>query len=531
MFRLLQIFGRGGKARADNQRVQLMVEQLEDRLVQSATALPAALPAPATPLYASSAVPLFTNPVYTTTTVYDPAQIRTAYGFNREALDGTGQTIAIVVAYDEPTIQSDLKMFDQLYSLKDAPQLNVFKQGSDGFFYEPGQMPSNVSPPSQDDKWVLEAAADVEWAHAIAPGANIDLVEAQDGSAANLFASANSAVNFAKTLPGVTVVSMSWGFSEFEGENTFDSTFSAPGVTFVSGAGDHGGEVDYPAACPNVLSVGGTELTLDANNKYASETAWSSSGGGVSQFEHAPSWQNAVQTYGMRTEPDVSYNASDNTRIQVYCQARAGFWTSPGFAFDGVSGGVPQWAGLIALVNQGRAHAGHQPLNNAVRDLYSIPSRDFHDVVDGFSSTPVPWGYVIDHWAHDGYDLVTGLGTPKAPRVINALIHAEPILRAGTVKIVSTPTTIVSSTTVLTAQDNGPLQTATPLTVAAVFPAEDISEAQGIYRNAFAKTGAALSLFRNGKSEHQHDLAMRAHSAIFAAGDMDWLDAWTWKRI
>jgi hypothetical protein len=411
---------------AVTRRAHLNLDKLEDRLVPSATptfvpldkvALPTTGPEQAVHASAdaTSNNPLFTLPWFTTDTVYSPNQIRTAYGFSNTKLDGKGQTIAIVVAYDETTIQSDLQTFDRLYSLKDAPALNVYKQWSDGAFLPAGTSDPYASAPSEDDDWAREAAMDVEWAHAIAQGATIDLVEAHDST------SLYTAVNFAKALPGVTVVSMSWGHSDYSGEATNDGVFTQPGVTFISGTGDSAGTVDYPSSSPNVLAVGGTTLTLGNNNRYGSETAWSDGGGGVSAYETVPAYQTHVHTYANRTVPDVAYNASSDTRYQVYCEAASGFWTSPGFAMYGVSAGVPQWAGLIALVNQNRANTGRAPLNNAIQDLYKLPAGDFHDIVDGNNS----------HWAHAGYDLATGLGTPKATAIIAGLLKAEPTIKVS----------------------------------------------------------------------------------------------------
>jgi subtilase family serine protease len=132
-------------------------------------------------------------------TGYTPAQIRHAYGFdqvwfNGVAGDGTGQTIAIVDAYDDPNVASDLHQFDAAFGLPDPSLTKVNEYG--GF-----------APPAANATWAVEIALDVEWAHAIAPGARILLVEANSNSNADLFA----AVTYAAEQPGVSVVSMSWG--------------------------------------------------------------------------------------------------------------------------------------------------------------------------------------------------------------------------------------------------------------------------------------------------------------------------------
>lgn len=143
---------------------------------------------------------------------------------------------------------------------------------------------------------------DVEWAHAIAPGANILVVEAapsysQTQELQNLL----NAVNTARNSAGVVAVSMSWGFNEMQNESSYDSYFTTPsghqGITFVAASGDSG-VVEYPSASPNVLAVGGTTLNLTSVGAYGSESSWISSGGGYSQFEQEPSYQGTVQTSG-----------------------------------------------------------------------------------------------------------------------------------------------------------------------------------------------------------------------------------------
>ena len=152
----------------------------------------------------------------------------------------------------------------------------------------------------------VETALDVEWAHAIAPAANIVLVEAQP-DLNDLF----SAVSFASQLPGVSVVSMSWGTGEFSGETAYDSVFTTPaghnGVTFVASSGDSG-TTEYPSASPNVLSVGGTTLNVTSQGNYVSETGWSGSGTGYSPYESAA--ELAIdRAQRQRTENHVSHDA------------------------------------------------------------------------------------------------------------------------------------------------------------------------------------------------------------------------------
>src|SRR5205085_1168560 len=125
-----------------------------------------------------------------------------------------------------------------------------------------------------------------------------------------------TAVDYARNASGVVSVSMSWGSGEFSSEISLDSHFTTPGghsgVTFLTSSGDTGAPASYPASSPNVVSVGGTTLTLDASGNWQSETGWSGSGGGVSSFEAQPSWQNGIVTQSStnRANPDVAYDSN-----------------------------------------------------------------------------------------------------------------------------------------------------------------------------------------------------------------------------
>ncbi len=394
-------------ARHPAPRLRLHLEELESR----------ALPSVALPNFTFT--PLATN----ATAPYTPAQIRTAYGFSKLSYDGTGQTIAVVDAYDDPNIAADLRVFDQTFGLSAPP--SFVKATPEGM-------------PTSNPDWAGEISLDVEWAHAIAPKAKILLVEAASSSVTDLI----HAVNYARAQPGVAVVSMSWGSSEWSGETAYDSTFTTPsghtGVAFVASTGDDGAGVEWPAASPNVLAVGGTSLTITSAGAYVGETAWSDGGGGESAFEAEPSFQDAAQPFGKRTTPDVAYDADPNTGIYVYDS----FPNSSGYAgwfdYGGTSAGAPQWAALIALADQGRAAAGLGALTNAAAAIYSLPAADFHDITSGGN------GYSALY----GYDLATGLGSPRADLVIADLVKYGAVSNNHT----TTTTTAKSSTATKSAQ-------------------------------------------------------------------------------
>src|SRR5437762_6501685 len=207
------------------------------------------------------------SPLATNSTVVGltPSQVKKAYGFDLLSGDGSGQTIAIVDAYNDPNISSDLKNFSKQFSLAN-PNLSVVNQTGASTL------------PKSDGGWAQEISLDVEWAHAIAPKAKILLVEAKSASLTDLL----SAVDYARHATGVSVVSMSWGTNEFMSEGNYNSYFTTPaghqGVTFVASSGDQGSWLgaSWPAVSSNVLSVGGTTLNIsDSTGTYAGETGWS----------------------------------------------------------------------------------------------------------------------------------------------------------------------------------------------------------------------------------------------------------------
>jgi hypothetical protein len=336
--------------------------------------------------------------------VYNPAQISHAYAFDQVTLadgstgDGTGQTIAIVDAYNAPNIVQDLHVFDQQWGLPD-PNLTV-------------ATPQGL--PAYNSGWALESTLDVEWAHAMAPGANIVLVEALTSSYGYML----PAVDYAATQTGAAVVSMSWGSGEFSAETSsfYDGHFAGyTNLAFVAASGDSGAPPIWPSVSPNVVSVGGTSLFLDGQGNIINETGWSGSGGGISRFESQPAYQNGVVTQSStnRTSPDVAYNANPNTG--VYVRFNNGW-----YQVGGTSAGAPQWAALLAIADQGRAVVGSNPLGsqdtlNALYSLYNSP--DFNDITVG-TSTGNP-----HYSAGVGYDLVTGMGSPNANLLINDLTN------------------------------------------------------------------------------------------------------------
>jgi subtilase family serine protease len=394
------------------------------------------------------------------TSGYAPAQITSAYGLNAITFtsssgttvkgNGAGETIALIEMYHDPNIQSDLNTFDAKYGLPNTTLTVVNQAGS-----------------QTDSGWAEEESMDVEWGHAIAPGANILVVEAAPSySGTQELQNLLNAVNAARNTPGVVAVSMSWGFNEMPNESSYDSYFTTPaghsGITFIASSGDSG-MVEYPSASPNVLSVGGTTLNQSSSGTYGSEAAWYSSGGGYSMFEREPSYQRSVQQTGQRCTPDVAFDADPNTGVEVYSTppgSSQGSWQVVG----GTSLGAPSWAGIIAIVDQGRALAGKGSLDGPSQTLpalYAAPSTTFHAVsasssggfffggfggFGGFSySFGFGFGFAFGFGPGSGSsggttigataNTETGLGTPNGSALINDLVSSTlttPLTTSGT---------------------------------------------------------------------------------------------------
>jgi hypothetical protein len=380
------------------------------------------------------------------TIAYTPAQIRASYGISSLSLDGKGQTIAIVAAYDDPSIIASVDAFDNQFGITSSGPSLYRQYGPASTFLtvlnqsgQPTSLPSSDPSGAGADNWEVEEALDVEWVHAVAPGAQIILVEANSQSLSDLMASVATAAG----QHGVSVVSMSWGFPEGESvfaadEASYDSTFNVPGVTFVASTGDYGAaDPEYPAFSPNVVAVGGTTLNLNADNSYNSETGWgynSSSagtfiggGGGISMYESEPAYEQGVQSTGSRTTPDVSLVADPNTGAWIADTYNLNTG-NPFEVIGGTSLSAPAWAGLLALVGQGRAAAGESSLDSSSptgtqQALYGLPQSDYNVITSGFN------GYT----AEAGYNLVTGLGTPIANSLVSDLVayHGPGTVYAG----------------------------------------------------------------------------------------------------
>ncbi|MBV8609713.1 MAG: S8 family serine peptidase, partial [Singulisphaera sp.] len=224
-------------------------------------------------------------------------------------------------------------------------------------------------------------------------------------------------------------------------EQAYDHDFAQPAngqhVAFVAAAGDYGsGDTDYPSLSPEVLSVGGTTLTLGPNNSYGSEVVWNqlgqygdpqfgATGGTVSLYEPIPSYQvgrvNGISATH-RVAVDVSFDAG--TGVSVYDSTDDP--SAPWNAAVGTSIGAPMWAGIVATLDQALVAQGGLALTSDQlhADLYSLEGTTaFHDITQGNNGT---------YSAMPGYDIPTGLGTPNVANLVHdvapaASSSAEPV--------------------------------------------------------------------------------------------------------
>ena len=299
---------------------------------------------------------------------------------------GGARAIAIVDAYDYPTAFSDLQIFSAQFGLP-APTTANFQ-----VVYATG------TPPKADSGWGLEAALDIEWAHAMAPHAKIYLVEAASNSYADLLSAVNVASNYVAQAGGGEV-SMSWGGSEFSFERFYDGYFTKTGVVYFAAAGDSAGTI-WPSTSPNVVSAGGTTNSRDASGNLQAQLAWSSTGGGPSRYESRPSYQSAIsQVVGnKRGTPDVAADADPNTGVWVSNVPDCNGWCIVG----GTSVAAPVWSGIVNAA--GRFSSSSQV---ELSTIYSNLGKaaDFTDITQG--SCGPHQGYVTG----TGWDFCTGAGS------------------------------------------------------------------------------------------------------------------------
>jgi subtilase family serine protease len=317
---------------------------------------------------------------------YVPADLQSAYNLP-SSTSGSGQTVAIVDAYDDPNAEADLGVYRSQFGLAPCTTAN-------GCFRKVDQN-GGTSYPRSNGGWSQEISLDLDMVSAICPNCHILLVESTTNSLTNLGTAENEAAKL-----GATEISNSYGGNESSSDTNYDSTYyHHPGIAITASSGDNGYGVEYPAASQYVTAVGGTHLVRASNTRGWSETAWNGAGSGCSAYDPKPSWQ-TDSGCSRRTVADVSAVADPNTGVAVYdsyaYQGRSGW-----LVFGGTSVASPIVASVYALAgNAASVTYGSYP--------YSHTS-SLNDVTSGSNGS---CGTYLCN-AGTGYDGPTGLGTPN----------------------------------------------------------------------------------------------------------------------
>jgi subtilase family serine protease len=316
---------------------------------------------------------------------YSPSQLQNAYSLP-SATAGSGQTVAVVDAYDDPNAELDLAVYRALFGLPACTTAN-------GCFKKVDQN-GGTNYPLANSSWAEEISLDLDMVSAICPNCNILLVEASSASFTNLGTAVDTAVNL-----GANVISNSYAGSEFSGETAYASYYDHPGTVITASAGDYGYGVRVPAAFNTVVAVGGTTLSPADNDRGWTETAWSSGGSGCSVYIPKPSWQ-SDSGCSTRTVADVAAVADPTTGVSIYdTLGGVGGWLVMG----GTSAASPIIAAVYAL-------AGNTSSIDAASSLYSNADQ-LYDITSG-SNGSCDGSYLCTAGA--GYDGPTGMGTPNS---------------------------------------------------------------------------------------------------------------------
>ncbi len=320
---------------------------------------------------------------------YGPSDLDSAY--NVPTTLGSGKTVAIVDAYNDPNAASDLSTYRSNFGLPACTTGN-------GCFTKVNQSGAASPLPAANAGWSSEIMLDLEMVSAICPNCHILLVEASSPTTANLGTAVNTAVS-----KGAVAVSNSYGGSESSSDTSYDNSYyKHPGVAIVASSGDSGYGVEYPAASTYVTAVGGTKLTRTSNSRGWTEAVWSTSstegaGSGCSAYDPKPSFQTDTGC-ARRTVADVSAVADPATGVAVYDSYGSGGWT----VFGGTSVASPIIGAMYALANS--------PAPSAYPNSYPYADPGaLYDVTTGHTATCSP-AYLCT--GEVGYDGPTGLGTP-----------------------------------------------------------------------------------------------------------------------
>ena len=341
---------------------------------------------------------------------YGPSQFQAAYNLAAaSAADGSGTTVALVDAYNDPTAASDLAEY------RSAAGLPALTSGQFTVYNQEGETSPLPAEAPADDDWTLEESLDVDMVSAICPLCKIDLVEANNDTGDGLYIAEQTAA----TTLGAKYISNSWGGSETSSDTTYDSEyFGVSGVVYTASAGDsaYSGGVIYPATSPHVVAVGGTTLDTSSNSRGWTESVWDTSstegtGSGCSAYEPQPAWQTSISILkaacSNRVDNDVAADADPNTGAAIYDTSNGnGGWNEVG----GTSESSPMIAAVFALAgNDGNGG------NNAADSIYTHTG-SLYEVTASSNGTCTPPAansvLCTATGAADTYNGPTGWGTP-----------------------------------------------------------------------------------------------------------------------
>ncbi len=319
---------------------------------------------------------------------YTPGDLESAYGLTSlSPLAGSGETVAIVDAYNDPNAASDLATYRSTMGISKLSTGQFSQVAQDG----------TTNLPRSNSSWAEEISLDLDMVSAICSNCKILLVEANSASITDLASAAQYAAEHA------SVVSNSYGAAEFSGETSYDTYYNHSGVPITVSAGDSGYGVQYPAASPYVTAVGGTTL-IGSRSSGWTQTVWSGTGSGCSAYERIPQWQPETTTCSMRTVADTAAVANPNTGVAVYDSFHEPGW----MVFGGTSVASPIIASIYALAGSTNATAE------------SLYSDSLTPVKSGSNGTcgnylcnaaySTPYTYLSDSGLYNG---PTGVGTPN----------------------------------------------------------------------------------------------------------------------
>ena len=374
-----------------------------------------------------------------------PHSLRVAYGVEslvQHGYTGKGQTVVDIVSFGSPTLQQDMDIFDQEFGLPPITVKVLAPLGAKPFNFADKEMTG----------WAGETELDVQIIHAVAPGANIVVLTSPVSETEGTIGLPEFLKLEQYTVNNHlgSIISQSWGASEVTlngsagqqqvhaWDSFFEQATTKQGITFLASSGDNGATdytdlnattlsttptTSFPTDDPWVTSVGGTSLKRAGGANSFVETGWSMSGGGFSPFFPTPSYQQVLpanlqkELNHRRGVPDVAADADPHTGLAIYI----GGWQLGG----GTSASAPLWAAIMAIANQ---MAGHSLgfINAALYKLAASRTytQDFHDITMGNNTTVVDGKFVPGYSASQGWDPITGLGSPNVEKLLPDLIVA-----------------------------------------------------------------------------------------------------------